>query len=144
MKLRALWITCVLLVACQGEKTARVEELLDSGAALLPVELESVEGQRDGASTRASFVFRGSADTEMRVELVVAYDPQPVLRSGRWTYSGPTGMGAGTIEAESVRFVGGQGEGASVGGVYLLHQDGRARFRLDLPLQGIDSGWTVE
>lgn len=133
-----------LFAACGGERTvstaARVEELLESGPAVLPLELAYVEGERDGAMSRAKFHF-GGGSTELHVELLVAYDPQPTLADGSWTYRGPTGTGEGPVRAESVRFVGGQGEGVSVGGVYLLLEDGHSRFRVSLPLTSIAPAW---
>lgn len=133
-----------LFAACGGESTsssaARVEELLESGAAVVPMELAHVKGERDGAMSRAKFHF-GGGSAELHVDLLVAYDPQPSLAEGSWTYRGPTGTGEGPVRAESVRFVGGQGEGISVGGVYLLLEDGRSRFRVSLPLTSIAPAW---
>ena len=133
-----------LLFGCGGSDRAVVEELLDSGPAPLPLELDSVTGGRDGALTRAEFVFGGEG-SELRLELKVHYDPRPVLSDGSWSYRGPTGTAEGRVEAESVRFVGGQGEGASVGGVYLLQEDGDSRFRVHLPLVAVSTGgWNPE
>ena len=123
-----------------GADAVRIEELLESGPAELDLVLASVDGQRDGAQSRATFHFSG-ASTELHLDLVLEYDPQPVLSSGTWNYRGPTGTGEGTVRAESVRFVGGQGEGVSVGGVYLLEEEGSSRFRVRLPLTSIAQAW---
>lgn len=139
------------MIACGGrdggsgaaDEATRIEELLESGPAPLDVELASVDGERDGAQSRAVFLFGGHS-TELRLELVLAYDPQPVLSWGEWSYRGPTGTGEGTVRAESVRFVGGQGEGVSIGGVYVLEENGHSRFRVRLPLTSIAPSWSPQ
>ena len=137
---RFVAITLLLALAACGEgEGARVEELLDSGAAVLPVELTAVDGLRDGDLTRARLDFRGGTATHLRLDLGVAYDPQPVLRDGSWRYEGPTGRAQGTVEAEHVRFIGGQGDGAQIGGVFLLVEAGRRRFRVRLPLTEVQT-----
>lgn len=141
-----LMVFVVGVLGCGGNAGSGdfvVEELLESGASALPLEFVDVEGQRDGARTRATFHF-GGASTELHVELVLTYDPQPVLGEGNWRYRGPTGTAEGTVRAESVRFVGGQGEGVSVGGVYVLEEAGHSRFRVRLPLTAIAQGWSPE
>jgi hypothetical protein len=132
----------LLLVACGGADEARVSEILESGEHALPVELVSFEGTRDGERTAVVAVFEGSAQARLEMRFALHYDPVPQLDGGTWTYSGPTGRAEGVVRAESVRFVGGQGEGASVGGEYLLEENGISRFRVHLPLRGVESSWT--
>ena len=134
-------LSCVLLVACGGQE-AEVRELLDSGAQPLPVSAVEAEGERDGAVTQARFTFTGPGALELVLNLEIGYDPQPILRQGTWTYVGPTGESEGLVVAEAVIFSGGQGEGASVGGVYVLEEESGPRFRVDLPLTPIQTpGW---
>jgi hypothetical protein len=145
LRLFVLLLVISAFAACGGgervdSSTARVEELLESGPAVLPLELAHWEGERDGAMSRATFHF-GGRSAELHLDLHIAYDPQPTLAEGNWTYRGPTGTGEGPVRAESVRFVGGQGEGISVGGVYLLLEAGHSRFRVSLPLTAIAPAW---
>ena len=133
-----LALFCVALVACGGQQ-AEVLELLDSGPQPLPVTGVEAEGDRDGAVTKARFTFTGPGALELVLSLEIGYDPQPVLRRGTWTYVGPTGESDGGVVAEAVTFSGGQGEGASVGGVYLLEEESGPRFRVDLPLTAIQT-----
>lgn len=135
-------VFCLMVAGC-GEEQAEVFELLDSGPQPLPVTELRAEGQRDGAATRAQLEFLGPGSLQLVLHLDIGYDPQPVLNGGSWTYQGPTGEGAGTVVAEAVTFSGGQGEGASVGGVYVLEDGNGPRFRVDLPLTAIQTpGWT--
>lgn len=140
--MKALTLLLLLLVACGGGDTARVDEILESGEHALPVELVSFEGTRDGDRTAVVAVFEGSAQTRVEMRFTLHYDPVPQLDGGTWNYAGPTGRAQGVVRAESVRFVGGQGEGASVGGEYLLEEDGVSRFRVHLPLRGVEGSWT--
>lgn len=133
---------CLTTVACGG-KQAELFEILDSGAQPLPVNEVQAEGERDGATTQARLTFLGPGSLELVLDLEIGYDPQPVLSGGSWTYQGPTGEGSGTVVAEAVTFSGGQGEGASVGGLYVLEDASGPRFRVDLPLTAIQTpGWT--
>lgn len=129
-------------LACGGDQV-ELTELLDSGAQPLPVEEVEASGSRDGDVTQAQFTLRGAGGLEMVLDLEIGYDPQPILRGGTWTYQGPTGDATGTVEAEAVLFAGGQGQGVNVGGVYVLEEDGRPRFRVDLPMTAVQApDWT--
>ena len=77
--------------------------------------------------------------TWMNVELRLNVDPQATLEEGVWSYEGPTGRAEGEVRALELRFVGGQGEGASVGGRFELREAGQPRFLLNLPLSPLRS-----
>jgi hypothetical protein len=132
----------VLLVsACGSTQEALVEEISSTGTYPLPVQLASIAGGRDGYRTQVSIRFEGGTDTALVVELTVIVDPQASLQEGRWHYEGPTGRAYGEVVPESLRFAGGQGEGASVGGVFLLQEAGTPRFRMSLPLTSLSQGY---
>ena len=110
--------------------------LVGSSPGLLEVTSWSLDGQRDGAQTRALVSFQLAGGQELAVDLLLAYDPQPVLEQGTWA----TGTGGGTVTAERVRFVGGQGQGPSIGGDYVLVDDRNLpRYRIQLPLTAIST-----
>ena len=76
------------------------------------------------------------------MKLVIVVDPQPSLESGTWNYDGPVGPASGLVVPEHILFAGGQGDGASVGGSYLLQTDGVTRFRVSLrPQMLAGKGW---
>ena len=127
----------LLLFAGCGADEARVENLVTGRPTTF--ELHSVQGDRDGARTTARVVFQGAAE-QLEVNRTRGYDPQPELVEGTWRL----GDESGTVYGESVRFVGGQGQGPSVGGSYVLNDESGSRFRVHLPLTRIESGWSVD
>ena len=134
MRVFAQLVSFALLIsACGTNANPTVERATANGYESLTVESWSIGGQRDGARTRALVDLTLGDGREMRLELVLAYDPAPVLAEGSWA----SGGSGGTVLAESVRFVGGQGDGPSVGGLYLMVEDGEPRFRVNLPLSRI-------
>jgi hypothetical protein len=137
---RGILLPLVLVTwACGSGQEAMVEEISSTGSYPLPVRLVSLEGGRDGYQTQVTVRFEGGADTELVVELTLSVDPRASLEEGRWHYVGPTGRASGGVVPESLRFVGGQGEGASVGGIFLLQEAETPRFRLTLPLTSLRS-----
>lgn len=92
-----------------------------------------ITGSRDGATTSAVATMKLADSDVLRIEVAVQYDPAPVLQAGRWTITGRR-AGAGDVVAESLRFLGGQGEGPSLGGRYRLEAEGLPAFRVELPL----------
>jgi hypothetical protein len=103
-----------------------------------------MEGKRDGAITRAVATFTLEGGDRVRVQFDVVYNPTPALGDGRWDVDGENAS-AGSLRAESVRFLGGQGEGPSLGGRFLLEEEGAPRFRVVLPLRPLGpSGWTSQ
>ena len=131
----ALILSGLTLAGCAGEDAPRIERLDTAAATPVTIMSWSIQGQRDGASTRAATIWDLAGGEQLHVEMVFAYDPNPVLAEGRWLSS----SGGGTLQAEAVRFVGGQGEGPSVGGRFLLVDDGIPRYRLHLPLTRIET-----
>ena len=133
--MRLLFAALVVLLACGAERPS-VEDATSGEP--LDFEFRGATGARDGDRTAATFVFDGPQGT-LELDVTLAYDPQPVMAEGAWTLDGE----GGTVRAESVRFVGGQGEGPSMGGVYVLESNGRSRFRVHLPLVAVETTWGV-
>jgi hypothetical protein len=134
MRFRHLLLVILMLAACGGETGPTVLRLVGASPGLAEVVSWDLDGRRDGARTRATAVLVLASGEEITVELLLAYDPQPVLAAGRWH----SGDQSGTVTAESVRFVGGQGEGPSVGGDYVLADERNLpRYRVQLPLTPI-------
>lgn len=137
--MRALPTLFLALIVLAGCATDAPVESLDGGSSV-PTDfaLREATGARDGARTAATFVFDAPDGRTLRLDLTLGYDPQPELVAGSWTL----GDDGGTVHAEAVRFVGGQGEGPSVGGVYRLDDGQVSRFRVRLPLTRVGGGWS--
>ena len=125
------------LAACGAPKEPTVEQWLDTAWTPVAVETYSIDGRRDGQQTKAVASFGLPDGADLRVELEVSYNPQPVLSSGHWTYSGETSL-EGKVVERSMKFFGGQGEGPSLGGSFRLDSQGRPRFRIVLPLRPVN------
>lgn len=131
------WLPCALLiglVSCSSAPGPTVLRLVGSRLGLAEVTSWTMSGQRDGAQTKArALLILGTGQT-LQIDLTLEYDPKPLLAGGSWNM----GEESGTLTAEIIRFVGGQGEGPSVGGAYVL-VDARnlPRYRVTLPLTPI-------
>jgi len=140
----ALSLLGSVLGGCGAEEPARLEEWLDGAWLEHPVIDYEISGKRDGASTRALATLEFGKSRRLHLDFEVVYNPTPALGEGRWTLEG-TGQSSGEIVAESVRFVGGQGEGPSIGGRYQMNENGNPRFRVELPLRPVGKPqWEVE
>jgi hypothetical protein len=128
------FVVLVALVGCAGDEHPTVMRLVGSSPGISEVTGWSLDGSRDGARTRATATFDLAGGRQLEVRLLLAYDPRPVLAEGTWKLDGESGR----VHAESVRFVGGQGEGPSVGGDYVLVDDRNLpRYRVQIPLTPI-------
>jgi len=138
-----LWLVAILS-GCGAEKTAQLEEKVEGAWLQQPVLSYVMSGERDGASTKARATLEFGKSRRLHLELEVVYNPTPTLKMGRWILEG-VGPSEGQIVAESVRFVGGQGEGPSIGGRFRLEENGSPRFRVELPLKPVDEPkWKLE
>ena len=133
-----------LLGGCSDKAEPRLEVWEDGIYQPRALSAYEIKGKRDGATTRAVAILTLESGERLRLELEVVYNPTPALGSGHWSFDG-TRTGAGEVRAESVRFLGGQAEGPSLGGRFRLDENGSPRFRVDLPLRPVDQpNWTVE
>jgi len=121
-------------IACGRGADPRVEAWTDEQWQAVATSAFSIEGKRDGATTVATARCTLASQQRLELKLEIVYDPIPELRSGSWTSSGGT---SGSVRAESVQFAGGQGEGPSVGGVFVLETDGTPSYRVRLPLSAV-------
>jgi len=129
-----LILACLLLGSCTGDPGPTVLRLVGSDPGLSEVLSWKLDGARDNAQTRATAILKLAGGHSLQLDLRLSYDPTPVLAEGWWSM----GSESGRIDAERVRFAGGQGEGPSVGGDFVL-VDSRnlPRYRVTIPLTPI-------
>tara|TARA_Y100000590_G_scaffold120426_1_gene137896 strand:- start:260 stop:607 length:348 start_codon:yes stop_codon:yes gene_type:complete len=96
-----------------------------------------VSGKRDGATTQVFIIFQLENDERLQLELEITYNPVPVLRSGHWKIDGKE-SNSGNVQAKSLKILGGQGEGPSLGGRFQLEDNLQPRFRVFIPLRPIN------
>ena len=133
----------VLSVGCSGKAEPQLEVWKEGGFQPSAINTYKVAGKRDGAVTRVSASFTLESGEILQMDLDISYDPQPVLSSALWTVDGYQ-PGSSDVIAESLKFLGGQGEGPSLGGRFRLEQNGAPRYRVVLPLRPVNqSEWTV-
>jgi hypothetical protein len=134
----------VIASACARNPGPSVEVWHDGAHERLTVAAYTIEGKRDGAVTQAVATFTLAGGDHVRVSFEIVYNPTPALGNASWSADGEN-AGAGTVRSESVRFLGGQGEGPSLGGRFLLESDGAARFRVVLPLRPVSQNdWSAD
>ncbi len=136
--LRAITIllvaTALLGVNCADTKSPRLASWQNGEWHDVPVGAYTIDGKRDGAQTHATAAFTLQDDRELRIEFSVVYNPTPSLAAGHWQM----GDAGGEVVAESIKFLGGQGEGPSLGGRLRLEWKGSPRFLATLPLRPLE------
>jgi len=133
-------LALAVLLGCQ-RGGARLEVHTQAGWQEKPVVEVVASGKRDGYRTEATFrVVRPDA-RPIIVTLTLAVDPTAHLIGGHWE---EPGLGGGTVTPLHLDFLGGQGEGVSVGGRYRLEGDGGPRYRVTLPVTLLREGWGAQ
>lgn len=131
-------LALLLAGGCSGPAEPRLEEWVEGAYQARGVSGYEITGQRDGATTRAVATFTLASGERLRLELELVYNPTPALGSGVWRLDGAQ-YGEGGVRAESLKFLGGQSAGPSLGGRFRLEEEnGRPRFRAVLPLRPLD------
>ena len=85
----------------------------------LPYRLESLTGVRDGDLLRARVVFAG-LPVPLQMDLLFRLGVPTHLESGHYRWEREGRQFDGSVREVSVTFLGGQSDGPSVGGVFLL------------------------
>ena len=132
------WVLIIMLSGgCAINDEPLLDELVNGVYKSRTVTNYQVNGMRDGATTQVSVKFVLENGERVQLELEVAYNPTPVLRSGFWRLDGKL-SGSGNVKAKSMKFLGGQGEGPSLGGRFELEEGSQSRFRVVVPLRPIN------
>ena len=119
----------------ESRSESKSESTSESEWILLPApRLESAVGYRDGARTRARFVFRIAEGDALQVDVLTEQTPTPKLVRGSWSRRGSSQEAGGVVEADDLHFLGGQGGRPSLGGrLVLLDSDLKEVLRLAFP-----------
>jgi len=136
----ALWVTAMVLLGCH-RGGARLEVHAEGGWEERTVVEVVASGHRDGYRTEATFQVVRPDARPITVILTIAVDPTAHLVGGRWQ---EPGRGGGTVSLLQMDFLGGQGEGVSVGGRYLLEDDSGPHYRVTLPTTLLREGWGAQ
>lgn len=128
-------MACVLLAGTACHKPAKPVLDLRGRQDVSAYRLTLVRGRRDGDRLVAHAVFSDGQRTFL-LDMQFAIDTSARLQSGRWQWvAAGTTLDAGTVEAKSVMFFGGQNDSPSVGGTYdLLDPKGTPAFRVTIPV----------
>jgi hypothetical protein len=126
------WLLLLATLAC-SRSGITVEERTAEGWRPVTYRLASMESRRDGYVTASDFRLVGDDGAELQLLLNVAVDPTARLESGTWSTKVQGREIGGQVMPIQVEFLGGQGSGASVGGRFVLQEDGKARYRVQLP-----------
>jgi hypothetical protein len=103
--------------------------------------LHSLAGTRDGDRLHAQAIFSDSSSI-LTVELHFAIGSPTTLESGVWRWSRSGQLLSGAVASRSVTFLGGQDGPPSIGGTFdLLGADGVARYRVNIPVTQLKTGW---
>ena len=132
------WVFLVLLFGgCANNDEPGLDELVNDLYQPRIVTNYQVSGKRDGATTQVFIIFQLENDERLQLELEITYNPVPVLQSGYWKINGKESS-SGSVQAKSLKFLGGQGEGPSLGGRFQLEDNSQPRFRVFIPLRQIN------
>ena len=133
-----LWVFIIMLSGgCTNNDEPLFDELVNGVYESRIVTNYQVNGMRDGATTQVSVKFLLENGERVQLDLEVVYNPTPVLRSGFWRLDGKL-SGSGNVKAKSMKFLGGQGEGPSLGGRFELEEGSQSRFRVVVPLRPVN------
>ena len=93
-----------------------------------------IRGHRDGDVLLAQAGF-SDGKYAFLVDLRFGIDTTARLTAGRWQWMGGGRLlGAGTVEAKSVMFFGGQNDSPSIGGTYVLVDRDGPVFQVTIPV----------
>ena len=131
----------MLLLAACGESRRMAVQDLASHEYLSSFTLQSAAGTRDGDRLHAQAIFSDSSSI-LTVELHFAIGSPTTLESGVWRWSRSGQLLNGTVASRSVTFLGGQDGPPSIGGTFdLLGSDSVARYRVNIPVTVLKTGW---
>ena len=127
-----LLLLCVIIAGCMNTEY-RFERVDGEQPVALGLKFDSMYGVRDGESVRAEARFTGGHDSA-KVNIALNLGPPVQFTSGTYVAIIGGRSTEGTVACESLTFLGGQASVPSVGGVFVLKDDGgRTAYRVTMP-----------
>ena len=127
----------MLFVGCANNNEPVFDEWVDGLYQPRTVTNYKIHGKRDGATTQVFINFEVENIKNIELELEVTYNPSPILSSGHWKIV-ENKLVSGDVRPIALKFLGGQGEGPSLGGSFELEYKSHPRFRVVIPLRPIN------
>jgi|TARA_B110000240_G_scaffold115533_1_gene129553 hypothetical protein len=124
-------------LGCVNNDDPKFEELVDGLFITRTITNYKTYGKRDGALTQGFIIFQLENNESIQLELEVTYNPIPILTSGYWKTLENESI-RGKVQTISLKFLGGQGEGPSLGGSFDLKYKSETRFKVFIPLRPIN------
>ena len=127
---------CLIGAGCVNSEYL-FERIENGRSILLPLKLGHVYGVREGDSVSAEIEFTDGHDSA-QMSIALRLRPQAEFTSGTYRASVGGNTSAGTVESESLTFLGGQGGSPSLGGLFVFKDtQGRPAYRVQIPLTPI-------
>lgn len=109
------------------------ERIENERSVSLPLKLGHVYGVREGDSVKAEIEFTDGHDSA-QMSIALRLTPQAEFMSGTYRASVGGNSTEGTVDSESLTFLGGQGSSPSIGGVFLFKDSqGQPAYRARIP-----------
>jgi len=136
--IRTVWLFLILLFGgCTNNDEPVFDEWVNGSYQSRTVTDYQTYGNREGATTQVFILFQFKNNERAQLKLEVTYNPIPILSSGNWKTDGNKSS-SGDVRAISLKFLGGQGDGPSLGGTFQLEESSKPRFRVVIPLRPIN------
>ena len=129
----ALILQVILWMASGCVSTEQRFERVDGDRSVpMPLMLQSVQGVRDGNAVNAVIRFAGGAEYA-ELTIAIHLGPPAEFRSGthRGLLDGRTIEGS--VDCESLTYLGGQSTPPSIGGTFVLNNEGSPAYRVKMP-----------
>jgi hypothetical protein len=128
----------ILTAGCSGRNEPRLDAWVDGSFQPRTLSAYDISGTRDGSVTHAVATFTLQTGETLALELEIVYNPTPSIGSSHWQIDGDN-PASGDARSESLKFLGGQGEGPSLGGRFILEVDGAPRYRVIVPTRPVET-----
>lgn len=125
-------VVSIASCAASGPVLERFDDAESEWVVVGSVVVESMRGSRDGADVEAMAVVTHGDDRFM-LEIVLHLEPPARFVSGRHESVMDGQPVTGTLDADSVDFLGGQSTASSVGGIYRFEGPRGVEHRLRIP-----------